>query len=179
MKKGEIVKLLQHRRHDLVNDVQVMHGYASMEMFDKVEEKLNEFLISTEHERKLHMLQAPSFILWVETFCMKHQNFNLTYEIHDDVNLKKHDEWITNTCEKLIQVVKDYSDAEELYELYLKVYKNTLMQPFVQVVVDRVNNDVCERVYEAFDKMDDSVCKLSYKENKLTCEFQIDACIEG
>lgn len=179
MKKEEIVTLLQHRRHDLVNDVQVIHGYARMEMFDKVEEKLNDFLKSTERERKLHMLQAPSFILWVETLRMKHQNFNITYDIGDDVTLKTDDEWITDMCEKLIQVITDDSDREEHYELYVNVDNDTKNQAFIQVVIEQVYTKTYEKVYEAFEKMDESICTLSYKENKLTCEFQIDACIEG
>ncbi len=179
MENDKIVQLLQYRRHDLVNDMQVIHGYASMQMFDKVQEKLDEFMIATEHERKLHMLGAHQFILWVEMFRMQHENFKLLYKVNDYIDLSAHDEWITNICEKLINELNQHVHHEELYDIHLSIYKKSEQQACIQFIIEQINKDVYENLHECLQQLENSLCSFSYSENRLTYDIQIDETIEG
>lgn len=179
MEKEEIVQLLQYRRHDLVNDIQVIHGYASMQMFDKVQEKLADFLHATEHERKLHMIKAAHFILWIEMFRMKHKNFKLTYEIAEFVDIRAHDEWLTNICEKLMKEMNQHVTNENIHDVHIYLYNNVDEQAFIQIRVNQVDDYLCERLLSIVKQLKDSVFTFSDAENRLTCDFQIDGTIEG
>lgn len=172
MEKEKVVQLLQHRRHDLANDIQVIHGYASMNMIDKVQEKLDDFIRATENERKLHMVAAPSFILWIELFQVHYTYFSLSYEVQDVVHLGEHDEWITKQCEKLIQEVQKQMNEEEMYNVHVTIYNDPLNKPCIQMSIDHVDLFLYERLQEFLRSDEQRQCTCSYGDEQLRYTIQ-------
>ncbi len=124
MEEKDVIKVLRHYRHDLLNHLQIIHGYLSMGKTDKVKSKVTEYLQLLDEERKLVNLNAPLFALSLIQFDSLHTNFRLTYDIHtDNKDLQHIDEVLESSMNQLMSQIKNMSDETELYELHLKMYE--------------------------------------------------------
>lgn len=180
MEKDKVVELLQYRRHDLVNDMQVIDGYARMNRMDKVLEKLDAFMITIENEQKLHMSAAPSFILWTELFRMKYENFQLSYTVCDQVHLGNYDEWMTSFFDQLVDYIQTYDDQElNIYNIHITIYKNREKKVCVEMTIDHVEEILYERIHSNFAEHEQTQCTFLYYDGQFTCKIQIDGTIEG
>ncbi|RKQ37905.1 Spo0B domain-containing protein [Oceanobacillus halophilus] len=116
MEESEVVRLLQHYRHDLMNRLQLVHGYLSMGKIDKVEEKMDELFSHFNEERKLIGLEAPKFILWLIQFNNNHKNLQISYTIHiENQSLSDIDELLLSKCQKVIDYCEKIIDPLEIY----------------------------------------------------------------
>src|SRR5699024_10459419 len=103
MNEKMMIDVLQRTRHDLMNHLQVMHGYLSMDKIGVVKEKLAECIHYYNQERKLINLNAPNFILWVIQFNYNHENVHLNYHIHsDEINLSHMDDQLIEDSEFIV-----------------------------------------------------------------------------
>ncbi|WP_206207822.1 Spo0B domain-containing protein [Virgibacillus profundi] len=122
MVEKDVVQALQHYRHDLMNDLQIVQGYLSMGKADKAEAKVKEWMEYFNEERKLMSLKAPSFILWVIQFNSRYENFRLSYTIHtENKDLQKIDEKLVEQCNHIMEDFINTSNDQELYNLKLKL----------------------------------------------------------
>lgn len=123
MRNEEVIKLLQHQRHDLMNHIQILQGYLSMKKEDKVNLKLNDLIDGLNEERKLMNLETPAFNLWVIKFNYSHQNIRLSYNIHTTTALNGLDKQILNKCDQVVGIIGASAENSELYELILDLDK--------------------------------------------------------
>ncbi|WP_068674480.1 Spo0B domain-containing protein [Oceanobacillus sp. Castelsardo] len=122
MKDFEVVQLLQHYRHDLLNKLQLVQGYLSMGKTNKVEEKLEELFSFLNEERKLTVLQTPKFALWLIQFNHLYENFRITYTIDiENQNLEHLDEILLMKCKEFLQWAVEISRKDQLYEIELTI----------------------------------------------------------
>lgn len=122
MKDLEVIQLLQHYRHDLLNQLQLVQGYLSMGKTNKVEEKLEELFSLLNEERKLTVLQTPKFALWLIQFNHIYKNFRITYTIDiENQNLEHLDEILLTECKEFMEYMKKISDGDQLYEMELTI----------------------------------------------------------
>src|SRR5690625_7310101 len=99
MDEMSMVRILQTTRHDLMNNLQVIQGYLSMDKIDVVKMKLAECIDYYEQERKLININASNFILWVIQFNHRHENLQLTYHIEaESLDLRKIDQIGRASC---------------------------------------------------------------------------------
>src|SRR5690625_1919955 len=92
MDKKMMVQILRNTQHDLMNNLQIIQGYLSMEKIDMVKAKLVDSIDYYSEERKLIQINAPHFILWVIQFNHSHDNIKLTYRINvENIDLSKID----------------------------------------------------------------------------------------
>lgn len=118
MEEKEVVQVLQNYRHDLMNDLQLVHGYISMKKMDKAEMKIKDCMEHFHQERKLMSLQAPLFALWIIQFNHRYSNFRINFQIHtENVKLLSIDRELTDRCNKLMDYFLGNSDREILYDL--------------------------------------------------------------
>lgn len=82
MEAKDVIQLLRLQRHDLMNDLQIVHGYLSMGKTDKVKLKVNEIIQEFQKERLLMNLNCPNFALWLIQVNWFHNNIRFTYDIH-------------------------------------------------------------------------------------------------
>jgi stage 0 sporulation protein B (sporulation initiation phosphotransferase) len=102
----DIIQLLRLQRHDLMNDLQIVHGYLSMGKVDKVKLKVNDLLEAYHQERLLMNLNCPNFALWIIQLNWKQPNMRFKYHIHSIKNdLSRFDDVLTLTGTTLIDIL--------------------------------------------------------------------------
>ncbi|MFG6148384.1 Spo0B domain-containing protein [Halobacillus sp. B23F22_1] len=123
MEIKEILHILRHKRHDWMNQIQLLQGYASMDKMERVKEQLYQIIEQSEHERRLLNSGAENFTLWLLTFNWSHSHYQLTYLLDGDVDLSSHDDQLTAYAEKVITVLNEHSSSDELYEGFIHFLK--------------------------------------------------------
>ncbi|HLR52848.1 MAG TPA: Spo0B domain-containing protein [Candidatus Avamphibacillus sp.] len=124
MKNDEVVQLLQHYRHDLMNRLQVIKGYASMKKTDHVNEKLNELIDDFNEERKLMSLNTPNFLLWLLQFNSFYENIRMTYKIHIENRCLIHlDNQLMKKSKTVVKTIESFGEHTELYTIHLELKK--------------------------------------------------------
>ncbi|PKR79112.1 hypothetical protein CEY16_05000 [Halalkalibacillus sediminis] len=92
MKDSDVLELLRHYRHDLLNDLQLIQGFASMGKYEYSNKKIQALIKRLSSERLLQAIESQEFPLWL--FNEKYTNENLTIEFYiEDIGeeLKHHD----------------------------------------------------------------------------------------
>ncbi|GGB28297.1 hypothetical protein F3157_00730 [Virgibacillus dakarensis] len=134
MGEKEMVDLLRLYRHDLMNDLQIVQGYASMGKLDKVKTKIAECMDRFYEERKLMSLGAPKFALWLIQVNSIHANIRLTYYINmENIHLQAIDDTLVKYCQSAIDLLGELLDNMELYngELHLEATPSTIDARFL------------------------------------------------
>lgn len=122
MNEQEVVRLLQYYRHDLMNELQIIHGYLSLDKVDKVKSKVEDVIINYNEERKLMNTNATRFILWVLQINQKQANIRLTYKLNfDHLSLQSLDEELVDYCDYIINGINIYGDKQNFYEVKVKL----------------------------------------------------------
>lgn len=140
MEEEEVVTVLQHYRHDLMNELQVVQGYLTMGKADKVKTKMNELFASFNEERKLMSLNIPKFTLWVIRFNSIYKNFRLTYEIHTEYKSFQHvDRTLLERCKQILEEIKN--DPFQLVDVHLCIQEqgtNMMIKIYINGNVDKM-----------------------------------------
>lgn len=124
MDEMSMVRILQTTRHDLMNNLQVIQGYLSMDKIDVVKKKLAECIDYYDQERKLININAPHFILWVIQFNHRHENIQLIYHIEgESLDLGKVDQLLVKDSDYVVNMINKLGSKMELYEIKLELIK--------------------------------------------------------
>lgn len=109
MEDREVVQLLRLYRHDVMNQLQLINGYISMNKPEMVQEKIADYNTYIHEEQKLMNLNAHSFTLWLIFFNANHANMHITYEINlSDAKLSDVDTLLKTQCEKVFDYFNDH-----------------------------------------------------------------------
>ncbi|MBM7554628.1 Spo0B domain-containing protein [Thalassobacillus pellis] len=126
MQADEVIRMLRHARHDWMNQLQLIQGYASMGKEGKMKDKINEVIASAEDERRLMNIKAPYLTLWLISFNWDHPYYRLSYKVNvDDVDLSHRDITMYAYCEELIRIFERFSDPNVLYKGELNLEMGT------------------------------------------------------
>lgn len=173
MEEKEVVQVIQHYRHELMNQLQVIHGYVSMNKLDQVKDKMATCMKYYEEERKLLNLSTPQFILWVLAFNQLYKNSRLTYNlVLNDDKLFGQDVVLVSNCQYIMESLVEITDEMELYNVHFQLEKCPELSDitctfkingvFNQQQVDAY---ICNRggniTYELDPKSDLFICKFS------------------
>lgn len=122
MEEKTIVKIIQQTQHDLMNNLQVIQGYLSMDKIDVVKTKLADCIDYYHEERKLININAPHFILWIIQFNHSHDNIELSYRINtENVDLSCVDMELVERCKQIISIISHLGMKKELYSVHLQL----------------------------------------------------------
>src|SRR5690625_5021502 len=132
MEDAEVVKLLQHYRHDLMNHLQIVQGYISMNKTDKAEKKLKETIVHYNEERKLMCLKIPAFTLWVMQVNIRFDHIKFEYRILTEKTLSHLDYDLTAQCINIISAVNKTYGKNGLYEISMEI-KDAGNPSFVEI----------------------------------------------
>ncbi|WP_085991791.1 Spo0B domain-containing protein [Oceanobacillus senegalensis] len=121
----EVVRLLQHYRHDLMNRLQLVQGYLSMGKTEKAASKMNELFSYLNEERKLIGLEAPNFILWLIQFNHSYKNFRMAYTIHiENESLHEYDQILLSKSKYIMNYLEETCNPSELYYIDFVLQEN-------------------------------------------------------
>src|SRR5690625_5131197 len=132
MEDAEVVKLLQHNRHDLMNDLQIVQGYIKLKKPEKAEEKLLKTIKYYNEERKLMHVMDDQFILWLMQVNIIFSHINLEYHILTEKKLRNKGHELTTRCKKIISSVNETFSTHILYDISLQI-KDTENPSFAEV----------------------------------------------
>lgn len=118
MDSKEAVKLFDHRRHDQMNDLQLLLSYTAMGKIDRVEKVLREKVDEANQERKLSNLNIPETALWVMSFNWNHDDIRLAYEIKlEKTDLSAYDDQIKRLSQRVMETIRLSFVSFYLYQL--------------------------------------------------------------
>ncbi|GGJ84058.1 hypothetical protein GCM10007063_03190 [Lentibacillus kapialis] len=172
MNETDVIQMLRHYRHDLMNHLQIVQGYLSMGKIEEAQKKLRNYTEELQEERKLVNLDAPRFALYILQFYFLHTNFRLTYHIRTVAeNLQSVDELLAEQCEKIMERIVMSSDAMQLYELDILLYDADQDMIEVDFTLNGKIPDV-----QAFTKSIENIVgdvTIQHQDNEVKCRVRI------
>ncbi|TFJ93996.1 Spo0B domain-containing protein [Lentibacillus salicampi] len=172
MDDKDVIELLRHYRHDLMNHLQIVQGYLSMGKTDKVQVKLKAYMEELQEEGKLIHLNVPAFALSILQFNFLHTNFRLTYHIHtENEKLASVDQLLAERCQNVMKEIKKAADEMALYELDVHLYDADSDTLELEVAVSGKLAD--ERSFmQTMENMGHDVT-VHYQDEKIKCTVSI------
>lgn len=150
MKVDEVANLLRHYRHDWMNQLQLVHGYASMDKMEKVKEKLQEIIDFSREESKLMNLKAPHFAVWMVQFNAEYNQLRMSFQIDTQADFSAFDQSLVQTCLAIIQHLEEFTNPLQLYECMIFIWGEE--HPQLRMHIDgQVSND--EQFMSRIDKL--------------------------
>ncbi|KGP73895.1 Spo0B domain-containing protein [Pontibacillus yanchengensis] len=169
MKVDEVANLLRHYRHDWMNQLQLVHGYASMDKMEKVKEKLQEIIDFSREESKLMNLKAPHFAVWMVRFNAEYNQFRMSYQIDTQADFSAFDQSLVQTCSTIIQQLEEYTNPLQLYECMITLWGEEYPQ-LRMCIYGQVSND--EQFRSRIDQLQ-SVQNLIRHEEEQSTSYEI------
>ncbi|MGP4061577.1 Spo0B domain-containing protein [Halobacillus sp. H74] len=122
MDEKEIIALLRHKRHDWMNQIQLIQGYASLGNQDRLMVQIEEVKEEAEEERKLLNSDAEQFPLWLFTFNWVHRSYRIRYFLKEEVDLSRHDHKLKAYAKRMLELMDGHIEEDELYEGTVTIY---------------------------------------------------------
>lgn len=125
MKPADVVNIIQHYRHDILNQLQVIQGYIKLDDYKKVNATMSQLLEYFYQERKLLNLNMPHVLLWFLQFNIKYENIKLTYDIDiENKNMQTADLFITDRLERILEDIQRHGRDDKLYQVEVEFKDN-------------------------------------------------------
>lgn len=171
MEAKDIIQLLRLQRHDLMNDLQIVHGYLSMGKTDKVKLKVNNIIGTLNQERTLMNTNCPEFALWLIQMKLQHKHIHFTYDIFtDNKNLLHYD----SSLAEIGHAVEDYILASKFDmitgEINLK-YNDNSIDLAVRVTSPTIDCDAWKN--HLADKLNNVLIQVEELESEVRIIFTI------
>lgn len=126
VKNVEVVQLFRHHHHDLMNHLQVIKGYASMNRPEEVSKNLDALIEHVTQERKLMNLNTPHLFVWALRLNSFHKNIKLTFQIHiENKSLVSIEADMLQQYEKIVHTIENLGEETELYEMHFKLRESS------------------------------------------------------
>lgn len=136
MKEKDLLKVLQFYRHDIMNHLQVIHGYLNIGQQEKVTTKINDIMHHFKREKKLMDTNAPHFILWMLQVNHLEENIRVNYNFqYEKANLMTIDETLTEQSKQIINCIRLSGDPFELYKTTFNFSKDEYNPSIIRVTI--------------------------------------------
>ncbi len=80
LKEQDVVEMLRHYRHDWLNDLQLILGYAQLGKLDKIQSKITDIIERANQERGLDHLNIPKTFVWLYQLNWRSDSFQLHFQ---------------------------------------------------------------------------------------------------
>ncbi|WP_217586844.1 Spo0B domain-containing protein [Lentibacillus saliphilus] len=177
MQPKDVIDVLSHYRHDIMNQLQLIQGYLSMGKLESVQEKMTQYIEQLHSESKLVNLGLPGFALWLIRFNSTHTNYRLTYSIYGDqqsIRSSFIDDQLVFACSTVIHTFQEITDDDTLYHGHLSLSWDDINKQY-QVHISL--NDVFEKsaqLEKALQHVLPSVI-VHKEEQQLSCTITIES----
>lgn len=107
----QLLKSIQHQRHDWMNDLQILYGYISLRKYDKLiplMDKIKERLIQ---ENSICKLGIPSLALFLYSIRTNDALMELDIQVEDDADLRKLPVDAERLAAMLVRTIIKFQDA--------------------------------------------------------------------
>lgn len=122
MREWTTVDVLRHARHDWLNKVQLIKGYASLNKMEKVKNIVEDIIREAQQESKLSNLHRSEFAELLLTYNWEGHTVQIAYEILDvDRNALPDDGELTGWMKNFFAIVEEAVDPNGDNRLSLSV----------------------------------------------------------
>lgn len=133
MQEQDVVQLLRHYQHDLLNELQIIQGYASMDKTDKVKDKIKACVDIYKEERKLMHLNIPKTTVWFLQTQYKQNNIHVSYDIQvEDSDVSFLDQNLVDMGTYFVKQIQQNGVDLELYTLHIEMH-DKVKRPGVEI----------------------------------------------
>ncbi|WP_027963552.1 Spo0B domain-containing protein [Halalkalibacillus halophilus] len=123
MDSSEFLEWLRMYRHDLMNDLQLVQGYATMGKHDASQEKLQQLIERLNQERLVQTLDAPLFVRWLLTFPLQEKLVDVQFKVElDEAAIQPFDQAMVADSEAVIDQLTYNQSSEEPVLLIVHIY---------------------------------------------------------
>lgn len=165
MKADDVMDLIRHYRHDLLNELQLIHGYASMGKPEKINEKVKRMIEHYQEERKLFGFQCPYFTIWLMSFNWEYSQFQINYRAEDIGDISNMDLTLFSSCKEIFSIIPQHTDENHVYKGELEIQKQHELRlefvfygPFHKP--EKLNAELLARNYTQSVQIDQEKCQF-------------------
>ncbi|SHN08890.1 Spo0B domain-containing protein [Gracilibacillus kekensis] len=116
MKEQDVVEMLRHYRHDWLNDLQLILGYAQLGKLDKIQSKITDIIERSNQERGLDRLNIPKTFVWLYQLNWRSDAFELQFQsLMDQETLFIDDDALLSKIQKIFQILPSYQKEYHQY----------------------------------------------------------------
>lgn len=173
MDEQDMIQLLRYYQHDLLNELQIIQGYASIGKIETVKEKVEECVSLYQQERKLLHLNIPKFTIWLMRVVHEHQHICISYDIQlDQTDISCSDHMFLNVSQSIIRHINEYGSDLELHEIHIKIGHGTRPHSVILTWhVEGALKDIANLQNTLNDIDSKALLDLQVCSNKISCEF--------
>jgi stage 0 sporulation protein B (sporulation initiation phosphotransferase) len=116
MEKAEnkLITILNHYRHDWLNDLQLIFGYVKLKKYDNLEGYVDKIKDKLEQESVIARLDVPSLTLDLISFRHSNHTFNLKLEMEQGLQLSKEPVLTEAISEVIMETLRVFQDAAHM-----------------------------------------------------------------
>jgi len=116
LKERDVVEMLRHYRHDWLNDLQLILGYAQLGKLDKVEQKITDIMERSEQERGFDQLHIPKSTIWLYQLNWRSESFYLHFQsLVDEYPIIIDDEALLAHIQEIFHILPFYQMEYKQY----------------------------------------------------------------
>ncbi|WP_053071937.1 Spo0B domain-containing protein [Ornithinibacillus contaminans] len=178
MDAKEVIQLLRLQRHDLMNELQIVHGYLSMGKTEKVNAKVEEIIAAFSRERLLMNSNCPNFALWLMQVNWLHNNIRFTYDIHTtNRNLAAYDMTLTTYGNALIESIADVvqNDLEVVEGNIQLVVKEATIELITSLPGRTIDYEALKKIIQNNIDHVNGAIDVNESDSEIICTFSIPA----
>jgi stage 0 sporulation protein B (sporulation initiation phosphotransferase) len=124
--ENEFLDVINHYRHNWLNDLQVIFGYVKLKKYDNLERYMDKIKDKLEEESLIARLNIPSLVIYLLSLRHKNHNFKLHVEVEEGLLLSEvpiHQEEISSAIVQISDLLraktKEVQDKENQLTIYI------------------------------------------------------------
>lgn len=169
--EDQMMNILNHQRHDWMNNLQVLFGYIRMQKYDKLLDYMGKINAKAHQESLISKLGVPSLIWFYHSYRAESRELSLEFEMDEEINLLKlavDPEMITRLIREVVGLFTESAetasgepntlslsfDVEESGLLLDFVYQGAYRQEQAEAKLDRMGKDFSSSVEQMEREME-------------------------
>lgn len=156
MKEEEAVDLLRYYRHDWLNDLQVIMGYAQMGKLAKVEEKIANAVTRMDADQKLQSIPFPKTVIAIMQFYWNSEQFRLTPKVDSKITIALDDTKLANQINQIFTAFSEHAMNLVLYHGTIRIQE-----------MNQVQLEITFEFSERFEQLEELKVKLAAIDTKI------------
>lgn len=108
---GEIIRTVDHHRHDWMNDVQVLFGYIQLNKREKLLVYINQIVEQMRLESLISKLGIPFLVAYVVSFRANTNALILHVRLEQEISLNKYGEQGLRVARLMVDFIEVYKSA--------------------------------------------------------------------
>lgn len=168
------LSVIENYRHNMMNEIQLVHSYLHMGKIEQAKQKLSTWINHLKEERKLMFIDATQLVTWIFMFNYTYDQLQLTYSVNIETSLKYLDSSIANHCKDFVHILEEHVNKDSLYYVHIDLSKNENAQLLVTFhikdAIDEEENVIKQWI--AFSEENNLHLKIAKDNTGIICKWK-------